>query len=297
MEQDAGLPPRCRLGLPNGAADHPGVNAPHVVCHYRFERMSCRGKRWPVGSVKDFLFDDRSWKVRWMVVDTGNWLLGRQVLIHPSVIAPLDLGLPVKRVLPMMSMGDALVVSVRLTKQQIEASPEAREDEPVTKQMETDLYDHYGWDPSWGATNFGASAIAAPLIEPLIFSEAAAHTCGGHREPSRRRRSASPKRRLGQRLSCPRNGRRPRPCGEFPCRRRQLGHPLSRRRHAELVAGKACPACAVCGEGHRLVRRSHQCQCHSRSGEIKPGLGPPGHEDQVGEQQLHRHFGWPGYGW
>ena len=76
-----------------------------------------------------------------MVVDTGHWLPGRQVLIHPSAIAPLDLTLPAKRVLPMMSMGDTLVVSVQLTKQQIEASPEAREDEPVTKQMETDLYE------------------------------------------------------------------------------------------------------------------------------------------------------------
>src|SRR5271165_1138664 len=97
-----------------------------------------------VGSVKDFLFDDRSWKVRWMVVDTGNWMPGRQVLIHPSAIAPLDLALPVKRVLPMMTTGDTLVLSVRLTKEQIEASPDARQDEPVTKQMETDLYDHYG---------------------------------------------------------------------------------------------------------------------------------------------------------
>ena len=97
----------------------------------------------PVGSVKDFLFDDQSWKVRWMVVDTGNWLPGRQILIHSSAIAPLDLALPVKRVLPMMSSGDAPVVSIRLTKQQIEASPDARQDEPVTKQMETDLYDHW----------------------------------------------------------------------------------------------------------------------------------------------------------
>ena len=230
-----------------------------------------------VGSVKDFLFDDQSWKVRWMVVDTGDWLPGRQVLIHPSAIAPLDLGLPVKRVLPMMSMGDALVVSVRLTRQQIEASPEAREDEPVTKQMETDLYDHYGWDPSWGTTNFGASAIAAPLIRAAGFFAGRSPTCGGDREPSRRRRSASPKRRVGQRLSRPRNGRRPRPCGEFPGRRRHMGHSLSRRRHAELVAGQACPAGAICGEGDRLARTSYQCQCHSRSGEIKPGLGPPGH--------------------
>src|SRR5271165_2102561 len=113
-----------------------------------------------VGSVKDILFDDQSWKVRWMVVDTGHWLLGRQVLIHPSAIAPL-------------------VLSVRLTKQQIEASPEARQDEPVTKQMETGLYDHYGWDPAWGTTYFGASDIAAPLLDPLIFSEAAARQAAG----------------------------------------------------------------------------------------------------------------------
>src|SRR5271165_7165115 len=60
-----------------------------------------------VGSVKDFLFDDRSWRVRWMVVDTGHWLPGRQVLIHPSAIAPLDLALPAKRILPMMTKGTA----------------------------------------------------------------------------------------------------------------------------------------------------------------------------------------------
>ena len=62
-----------------------------------------------VGVVKDFLFDDQSWKVRWMVVDTGHWLPGRQILIHPSVIAPLDLALPENRVLPMMSWGETLI--------------------------------------------------------------------------------------------------------------------------------------------------------------------------------------------
>ena len=56
-----------------------------------------------VGSVKDFLFDDQNWKVRWMVVDTGHWLPGRKVLIHPSAIAPLEV--PPKPALPMMSAG------------------------------------------------------------------------------------------------------------------------------------------------------------------------------------------------
>ena len=38
-----------------------------------------------LGTVSDFLFDDASWLVRWLVVDTGKWLSGRKVLLlHPS---------------------------------------------------------------------------------------------------------------------------------------------------------------------------------------------------------------------
>src|SRR5208283_1761833 len=95
-----------------------------------------------IGAVKDFLFDDQSWKIRWMVADTGDWLPGRQVLIHPSAIATLEI--PPKPRLPMMSPGDSLEVSVNLTKQQIEASPEAREGDLVTKDMEALLYNYYG---------------------------------------------------------------------------------------------------------------------------------------------------------
>jgi PRC-barrel domain len=36
-----------------------------------------------LGTVDDFLFDDASWMVRWLVVDTGNWLPGRKVLLPP----------------------------------------------------------------------------------------------------------------------------------------------------------------------------------------------------------------------
>ena len=43
-----------------------------------------------IGTVDDFLFDDRTWKIRWLVVDTGRWLTGRKVLIHPSAIGRAD---------------------------------------------------------------------------------------------------------------------------------------------------------------------------------------------------------------
>jgi len=122
-----------------------------------------------VGSVKDFLFDDESWKIRWMVVSAGKWLPGRQVLIHPSAIAPLTL--PPKPALPMMSPGDALELTVNLTKREIEEGPYSGEDEPVNKDMEALLYDYYGWDPYWGATHFGAELM--PNAEQRIVDDAA----------------------------------------------------------------------------------------------------------------------------
>ena len=143
------------------------------------QRCHVEGIDGRVGTVKDFLFDDQSWKIRWMVVDTGYWLPGRRILIHPSVIVPLDLAEPADRVLPMMSWGETLAVSVRLTKTQIEASPEAHENEPVTKQMEAQLYDYYGWDPSWGTAYFGPNAIVTSPAGPPIFAAAAARQAAG----------------------------------------------------------------------------------------------------------------------
>ena len=90
-----------------------------------------------IGTVSDFLFDDASWLVRWLVVDTGNWLSGRKVLLPPSALGRL--------------YANDRVFAVRLTKQQIKDSPEIDTDRPVSRQMETSVYDYYGWSPYWGS--------------------------------------------------------------------------------------------------------------------------------------------------
>jgi hypothetical protein len=36
-----------------------------------------------IGKVDDFYFDDEGWGIRYLVVDTGIWLSGREVLISP----------------------------------------------------------------------------------------------------------------------------------------------------------------------------------------------------------------------
>ena len=43
-----------------------------------------------IGQIDDFLFDDRSWQIRFVVVDTGSWLPGRMVLVSPQWISELD---------------------------------------------------------------------------------------------------------------------------------------------------------------------------------------------------------------
>ena len=63
-----------------------------------------------IGSVDDLYFDDQTWSVRYLVVDTGKWLPGRRVVLTPeSIVKPWH---------------HEAAVKVRLTKEQIEATPD-----------------------------------------------------------------------------------------------------------------------------------------------------------------------------
>jgi sporulation protein YlmC with PRC-barrel domain len=108
-----------------------------------------------VGTVSDFLFDDTSWLIRWLVVDTGKWLSGRKVLLPPGVLGHID------------QKREEFVI--RLTTKEIENSPEISADRPVSRQMESHLYDYYGWNPYWagslymGSYGYMDGAIGGPL--------------------------------------------------------------------------------------------------------------------------------------
>ena len=217
-----------------------------------------------IGTVVDYLFDDASWKVRWLVIDCGTWLTGRKVLIHPSAISREDL--------------ERQQFVVALTKAQVEDSPELAEDQPVSQQMEKQLYSYYGWDPLWGGPNLSAipGAMASPLMAPPYLGlgptdEAEARNDG----PTLR--GADPHLRsvvevTGYRVHAV--------DGEFGHvenshdRRRRLERLLFHRRHPELVVWKAGVDFATRGECDRLVRPSCRAQRVSRAREGGPALGP-----------------------
>ena len=43
-----------------------------------------------IGHVDDFLVDETTWALRYLVVDTSNWIGGKRVLVSPQVVAGLD---------------------------------------------------------------------------------------------------------------------------------------------------------------------------------------------------------------
>ena len=106
----------------------------------KLKGYSIEAKDGTIGTASDFLFDDSSLKVRWLVVDTGNWLPGRQVLLPPSALADVN------------HMGRQF--SVRLTRQQVQECPDVETDRPVSRQSEASIYDYYGWSPYWGSGSY-----------------------------------------------------------------------------------------------------------------------------------------------
>jgi hypothetical protein len=98
-----------------------------------------------VGSVKDVYFDDERWGVRYLVVSTGNWLPGRNVLISPASIVPQP---------------RADEIHVDLTREQIEDAPGIDEDPPISRSLETAHARYYSYPYYWtGPHLWGAAAL------------------------------------------------------------------------------------------------------------------------------------------
>jgi hypothetical protein len=104
-----------------------------------------------IGHVKDFYFDDHSWGVRFLVVDTGDWMPGRLVLLTPHALGRWD--------------REEKVLCVNLTKDRIEQSPSIESHQPVSRQYEVDYYRYYGWPAYWdGAAMWGLGEF--PVVLP-----------------------------------------------------------------------------------------------------------------------------------
>ncbi|MFA6598209.1 MAG: PRC-barrel domain-containing protein [Ignavibacteriaceae bacterium] len=102
----------------------------HLRSTEKVEGYYIQAKDGEIGHVEDYIIDDEKWNIRFMVVDTTNWLPGRKVLILPRWINRIDWG--------------ESKVYVNLTLESIKNSPEFDPSQPVDMIAERELFDHYG---------------------------------------------------------------------------------------------------------------------------------------------------------
>jgi hypothetical protein len=97
-----------------------------------------------IGEVKEFIFDEQHWTIRYLVAETGNWLMDRQVLISPRSLVSID--------------KEERQIITKLTVSQIEASPSLYKDIPISRQFESTYHNYYGFPTYWnGPYMWGAS--------------------------------------------------------------------------------------------------------------------------------------------
>jgi hypothetical protein len=116
-----------------------------------------------IGSVANFLLDDKRWTVRYLVVKAGGYFTGRQVLISPISFQRAD--------------WTTHRFHLALTKDKVKDSPSVDVDEPVSRQFERDYYRYYNYPYYWGSTGvWGVGGYPALLgsgtwIEPADLSD------------------------------------------------------------------------------------------------------------------------------
>ena len=88
-----------------------------------------------IGHVDDFVIDDETWAIRYLIIDTRNWWPGKKVLVSP-------------RWIERVSWSESKVF-VNLPRETIKQSPEYTEESLLTRDYETGLHRHYNRQGYW----------------------------------------------------------------------------------------------------------------------------------------------------
>lgn len=88
-----------------------------------------------IGHAADLIVDDEAWIVRYIVVDTHDWLPGKKVLVSPGWVGAVTW--PERN------------IYVGLSREMVKDSPEFDPSAPVNREYELRLYDYYGRPKYW----------------------------------------------------------------------------------------------------------------------------------------------------
>jgi hypothetical protein len=134
-----------------------------------------RAQDGKVGQVDDFYLDDLEWVVRYVVLDTGNWLNGKRVLLSPLALGEPD--------------WETGTLHVHLLRAQVEGSPSISADRPVSRQVEAELHRYFRWSPYWESPTPGPGADALAAAQALAL-EVTEESISGEKRASPHLRSS-----------------------------------------------------------------------------------------------------------
>ena len=88
-----------------------------------------------IGHVSDFLFSPSDWIIRYMVVETGNWLVGKKVVVSMEWILGIE--------------WETRRVNVSITRAQVKESPPLETMNQLDRNYEERIYHHYQRPHYW----------------------------------------------------------------------------------------------------------------------------------------------------
>jgi hypothetical protein len=108
---------------------------PHLRSYNEVMKYHIHATDGDIGHVRAMLLDEKTWAIRYLIVDTSNWWLGHQVLVAPQWIQNV-------------SWPDAKV-SVGLTREAVKSPPPYEPAEQLDREQEAGIYTHYRRTGYW----------------------------------------------------------------------------------------------------------------------------------------------------
>lgn len=118
------------LTAPPANPDHTHIRSAIEVTGYHLAATD-----GTIGYVEDFIVEDETWAIRYLLVSTRNWLPGKSVVVSPQWIERID--------------WSESKVYVKLTREAVKNCPEYDESALVTREYESRLFRHYGQKGYW----------------------------------------------------------------------------------------------------------------------------------------------------
>ena len=108
----------------------PNLRSTHNVSGYAIQAIDGE-----IGHVEDFIMDDDTWKIRYLIIDTQNWWHGEKILISTQWIDHIS--------------WDESKVFITLLSEAIKHSPEYTDMSVVNRDYETRLHKSYNRKGYW----------------------------------------------------------------------------------------------------------------------------------------------------